>query len=1111
MTGPGQVSGSSAPRPTDHGERTPLSYAQERLWITEQDRPDTPLYNLPLAFSLRGALDGDALRSAVEAFIARHEIMRTTFAVQDGTPLQCIAREAAIELPTVPVESRPGALRDALARRANEPFRLDRGPLLRAALLRRSAGEHVLFFMPHHILFDGWSLSVFLDELSILYPASAGQTQTPIPDVPLQYADYALWERSRLQGERLEAGQTFWEGELAGALPHLGLPADRPRPPVRGHHGATEWIDLPESLTTVLQQAARPHGATLFMLLLAAYAALLQRYTAQDEIVVGCPVANRIHPALTRTVGFFVNSIPVRIRTRRGQGFGDLLDQVRDTCLRAFEHQHVPLQHILARVRPPRDPGRTPLFQTLFSFENTSQRCRTMGDIAVERVPVPHDSALTDLTVTVACSGTGLQVGFNYATDLFDAATIRQMMAHYGNLLQAVADRPDARVGELALLSPAELRRVTVEWNASAAAPADTTIHACFEQQAAARPDAVAVEMPPAADGTDAASLTYAELNRRADRLARRLRASGVAPGAVVALCAERSLDIPAALLAILKTGAAYLPLDPSDPPERLALVIEDARPVCILAQAELRERLSKTTVAILTLGSEKPANRDPGPAGDPAAAESSQAENGPSASDKPGRPAGPDSLAYIMYTSGSTGRPKGVMIPHRGVVRLVRQPNYVDLSSATRTLLFAPLTFDASTFEIWAALLNGGCLTVFPAGRPTIAALGRTVEQSAVNTLWLSAELFRTVVNEDLGALRQVRQLVTGGDVLPVAQVRRALQAMPGCRLVNGYGPTENTTFTCCHTVAEADTRHASIPIGRPVSGSTVYIVDPDLRPVPPGVPGELVTGGDGVALGYLNRPELTSRSFPADPFSGQAGARLYRTGDRARRRRDGTVEFLGRMDRQIKIRGFRVEPGETEAIFNSLAEIRRAAVLAQPAPGGGRELCGFYSLQDRAALTVTDLRRRLRRHLPDYMIPRRMIELDGLPVTANGKIDRAALARKGQAAARPAPVAQPRTDAERYLADLWQELLATPAVGRNDNFFRLGGHSLLAMQTIERVRRETGSAVTPHELLVGTLAQVAAKLTLPPPGAPPSSTGRSGGGLLAAIRRLAHRRGRC
>ncbi|GAB1510049.1 non-ribosomal peptide synthase/polyketide synthase [Actinophytocola sp. KF-1] len=1024
-----------APIPAaDRDGPLPMSFAQQRLWFLDDFDAGGAEYNTVVALRLRGTLDTTALSAALDGLVARHESLRTTFDAVEGRGVQVVHPPAAVPVRTVEVseEDLPALLR----RESTAPFDLRRGPLFRVLLARLADGEHVLVLGLHHIVTDGWSMGVLADELGARYTAAVRGEPVALPPLPVQYADYAVWQRERLSGTELDEQLAYWRDRLAG-LPPLDLPTDRPRPPVRTATAANHDFRVPGDVLGRLKEVARAHDATLFMTLVAATTVLLSRYSGQRDVAVGTAVSGRDRTELEPLIGFFVNTLVLRSDVDTSARFGDFLRDVRATVLDAFAHDEVPFERVVEAVQPDRDPSRTPLVQAMVVLQNTPVREPELPGLRIEDVELPTEAAGHDLTVQFEEVGGELAVAVDYNADLFDAGTVERMGTHLSRLLAGIAADPGTPLRGLPWLTDEE-RQAVAEWSggpaATSAASAGRCVHEVFAGQAARTPDASAVTFA----GT---ALTYAQLDARANRLAHHLVALGVGPDVPVGVCLERSADAIVCLLAVLKAGGAYVPLDPGYPPDRLAFMLEDTAAPVVLTVSRWRDRLPGRVVCVDDDLPDLPATPPP-------------------------NRVRPDNLAYVMYTSGSTGRPKGVLVTHRAVVRLVCSTDYVDLRPSDVVAQSASISFDAATFEIWGALLNGATLAVADAQVPSVEDLRAFLASARVTVLWLTAGLFHEVVDADVTALAGLRYLLAGGDVLSAAHCAQVLAAVPGLQLVNGYGPTEGTTFTTCHRLpGPPDT---TVPIGRPVAGTTTHVLDADLNPVPAGVPGELYVGGLGVARGYLGRPGLTAERFVASPWG--AGERLYRTGDVVRWRPDGTVEFLGRRDGQVKIRGFRVELGEVEAALRAHPGVAEAVVVAHD--GGGHKRLVAYVVPVGAA---PDLRGFLSGRLPAYLVPSAFVVLDRLPLTPNGKVDRRAL---------PAPDlvtgdGAPRTPVEEALARVWAEVLGVERVGVHDNFFDLGGDSILSLQVVAKARRAglrlTSKALFLHQTIAGLACEVA------------------------------------
>ncbi len=1001
----------------------PLSLAQQRLWFLDQLDPGTSAYTLAVRRPFHGALDVTALTNALTELVRRHESLRTTFWSQDGEPVQRIGDPGPVTLRIVDLEPAPAAEHHAVMERvareeAQRPFDLARGPLFRPVLLKFEPGEHQLLVSIHHIVADGWSLGILIRELDGLYDAFAAGRPSPLAELPLQYADFALWQRRRLTGEFLEAQRRYWHGRLSARPPSLQLQTDHPRSVRAASAGASHDFWLPGPLAAGLRELSRREGTTLFMTLLATLTVLLARHSGHEDIVVGTPVANRSHVELEPIIGFFANTLVLRADLSGDPSFRELLAQVRETCLGAYAHQDMPFEKLVEELQPERTPGQNPLFQVSLVWQDAAPD----ADFAFVTVASPFDLTLF---IRERSDGT-LSATVQYRRDLFEPETIARLVGHYRTLLESVVAAPDRRVSALPFLDAVEEQRLLIEWNSTASPyPHDRSVHSLFEDQVEATPDAVALVF-------EGASLTYRELDHRANRLAHHLRGLGVSGERPVGVWMERSVEMIVALLGILKAGGAYVPLDLLSPPERLRFMLRDAKIDILLTQERLRARLPAPGVQTLCLDGDE---------GTMAGSPDLQL---------PGFVSG-GGLAYVMYTSGSTGEPKGVAVTHRGIVRLVKETDYARLGPGEVLLQFAPLSFDASTFEIWGALLNGGRLAIAPPGALSVEELGAVLERLGVTTLWLTAGLFHEVVDLRLEILRPLRQLLAGGDVVSAPHVARAVSALPGLRVINGYGPTEGTTFTCCHPVTSAPPPGRPLPIGRPIANTRVYVLDRHRRPVPIGAPGELWIAGDGLARGYVDRPALTAERFIVHRVSETLEERLYRSGDLVRWRVDGTLEFLGRLDDQVKVHGYRVELGEIDAALVRHHRVQDAAVVARPAPRGERRLVAY--LVGEGPLDPRDLREFLRGKLPEFMIPAVFVGLDRLPLTANGKVDRRALPEPEDTGSVHVS-AEPRDELERQLVRIWEEVLMVSPVGTRESFFDLGGHSLLAVRLFARLR---------------------------------------------------------
>ena len=1038
-----------ARRPSGAGPAPP-SFAQQRLWFLAQLQEQgeaAASYTIAAALRLDGELDVGALRRALRALTARQESLRASIRSDGGAPHVVLAE------PYDPLEvedlgglwgaAQDAAVREHAAAHAGAPFDLARDRLLRLRLLRLGSGRSALLFALHHIVGDAWSLGILVRELGLLYAAACGGEAPALPPLPIQYADYALWQRDWLSGETLEGQLAYWRAELAGAPAVLELPYDHARPAVKSYRGGRVAQRIDAALAGRLKALGRRHGATLYMTLLAGFKALLHRLSGADDVVVGSPIANRRHSSVEGVIGFFVNTLVLRSRIDADAPFREVLRQVQRTALGAFAHQDVPFEALVSELSPERSLSHSPLFQVMFALQNAPLAEVRLGEVAVEALDEETRTAKFDLFLDMSEEQGELVGVWEYSADLFEAPTVARLAESFTTLLEGVVADPDLAIGRLPLLSEEERARLC-SFNATARPyPRDATLGELFALEAASRPDATALTI-----GDERVS--YGELDARANRLAHWLIARlGPMQDRLVGLLLERSSDLIVAMLAVVKAGGAYLPLDLNAPAERLGFMLADAEALAVLSAGVVAAAAPAGAAPVILLDEEAAAIVT-------------------CPSTPPMRTAAAESLAYVMYTSGSTGRPKGVCVSHRAIVRLVKNTDYARFSPAEVFLQYAPASFDASTFEIWGALLNGARLAMMAPRQESLEALGRTIAEQGVTTLWLTASLFNLMIEEQPDALSCLKQLLVGGEALSAAHVRRARAAIPGCRLINGYGPTEGTTFSCCHTITEVD-EGASIPIGGPIANTGAYVLDARGELLPIGVAGELYIGGDGLARGYLGQPALTAERI----IETEAFGKLYRTGDFVRWRPDGALDFLGRRDDQIKLRGFRIELAEIEAELRRMPTLAQAAVVVREDDSGRKRLVAYVVAAPGHIVDTAALRERLARRLPDYMAPSAFVILSQLPLGPNGKLDRTRLPVPGVTPAEARSLA--RTLSERVLCALFAELLHLDEVGTQDNFFSLGGDSIVSIQLVSRAR-QAGLLITPRDVFQHQTAEALA-----------------------------------
>ncbi len=1035
-------------------EHVPLSYAQQRLWFLDQFETGSPVYNITKTFEIIGLIDAKKLEMSLNKVVQHHESLRTIFSVVRGDPVQIILPSLTLKLLLIDLREIPETLRQTellhlIAKEARCPFDLTKAPLLRVTLLRLHEDNHILLVTVHHIVSDGWSMGVLFREISLLYNSFCAGTPSSLPELPVQYADFAVWQRQWLQDDILADQLSYWKKHLAGILPVLELPFDRPRPPIQAFHGKQHRSKLPMALVKALKAMSRKEEITLFMLALAVFNILLYRYTGQEDIIVGSPIANRNRSEIEDLIGFFVNTLILRTDLSGNPIIREILCRIREVCLGAYEHQDLPFDKLVEELQPKRTQSHSPIFNVMFAFQNTPQSSPDLNGLSFNQLEIDNGTAKFDLALSMFEKADELHMIWEYNTDLFYDTTIERMAGHFQTLLEGIVSNPDCSITELQLLTAPERDQLLHTWNNTERQyPSDKCIQQIFENHVRMSPEAVAVI-------EDDRRLTYARLNRRANQLANHLLKLNIMPETLVGICIERSIEMIIVMLGILKAGGAYLPLDHSYPQERLSFMLEDSQASLLITQKKLGEFIPDTKARIVYLDDNK-------------ALEQESEENPPCKTE-------PDKLAYVMYTSGSTGRPKGVAVSHRAIMRLVVGTDYLQLTEEDVVAQAANVCFDAATWEIWGPLANGGRVVLIPTDiLLSPEGLAAAIDRHGITAMFVTTTLFNRIAEDAPYTFARLNALLFGGEASDPKSATRVLSNKPPRQLIHVYGPTEATTFATWHLVESIPKDGVTIPIGKPIANTTAQVMDRYNNPVPIGVKGELYIGGPGLARGYLNQPELTAEKF----VTLESGERFYKTGDRALRLRDGTIEFVGRLDDQLKIRGFRIEPGEVAAVLRGIPDIKEAAVIAREDNIGEKRLVAYIVPENRHPPPPEALRNYLKGKLPDFMVPAVFLTLEFLPLTPSGKLDRGSLpVPSWNQVQRPVDSIAPRTATEKRLAAVWREVLGISEQGMHDNFFDIGGYSLLGARLVTYIRTEFQADIPLRQLFESpTIAEMAA-----------------------------------
>jgi amino acid adenylation domain-containing protein len=1049
----------------------PTSFAQARLLFIDQLIPGNTFYNVPTVIHLTGFLNLSALEQTWQKIVDRHEILRTTFKFINDQPVQIIASNLAINLPVIDLQNLPlltqkTETQKLITAEFEHQFDLSQLPLIRAKLIKLNPTEQILLLNLHHIICDDWSMGILIKELGSLY-TSFSQNQTPnLLELPLQYADFAHWQRETLTGEILENHLAYWRQKLSH-ISELNLPTDQPKTDINNYQGATAFLELPKSLSDALETLTQQENATLFMTLLAAFQILLYHYTHQEDIAVGSVIANRNRSEIEQLIGFFVNTLVLRTDLSGNPNFREVLHRVKETTLGAYAHQDLPFEKLVEELHPERNLNQHPLFQVMFGFQNSPMQSLELPGLEVKTLDLELTTTRFDLEFHLWQSSDnfrslwggnrwqyteGIRGVMVYNTDLFAPSTITRMLKHFQTLIESIIANPEQRITELEILTQSEQHQISVKFNQTQSNyPKNNCIHQLFIEQVKQNPDSIAINF-------NQQQLTYQELSDRSNQLARYLQKKGAHKEENIAICIEPSVEMIVGLLGILKAGSAYLPLDPNYPQERLNFMLEDAQISLLLTTQNLSESFINYPLINLDKDWQIIAQES-----------QENLENNATS----------ENLAYIIYTSGSTGKPKGVAVTHQAVNRLVCQTNYVKIQASDKIAQVSNFSFDAATFEIWGALLNGAQLIGI--NREVLLSpedFSLEIRQKEISILFLTTALFQQMARTTPNAFANLRYLLFGGETVAPRWVKKVLAKAPPKQLIHVYGPTENTTFSTYYNIEEVGETATSIPIGYPISNTQVYILNAQLKPVPIGVIGELYLGGDGLAKGYLNQAELTAERFIKNPFNSQPKARLYKTGDLAKFQPDGKIEFVGRIDNQVKIRGFRIELGEIEVTLSQHDQVTEVVVIVNEDIPGDKHLIAYIVPEQNQTPNSRNLREFLKAKLPEYMVPSAFVFLETLPLTANGKVDRKALPLVDTLSLDITEnYVAPRTEIEQVLTETFAQVLGKEQVGIHDNFFELGGHSLLATQVTSRIRDKLQIEVPVRNLFTAPTAASLAK----------------------------------